>query len=46
MTWKQRQEQQLYSINQRFVPGGNLTLIIIMAIASVLIIRQILLMME
>ncbi|AHJ29804.1 aromatic amino acid transport family protein [Nodularia spumigena CS-584] len=42
MTWKQRQEPQLNSINQPLVPGGRVTLIIMMAIASVLIIKQIL----
>uniref|UniRef100_UPI0030D76DDD amino acid permease n=1 Tax=Nodularia spumigena TaxID=70799 RepID=UPI0030D76DDD len=44
MTWKQRQEPQLNSINQPLVPGGRVTLIIMIAIASVLIIKQILLM--
>ncbi|MDB9318551.1 amino acid permease [Nodularia spumigena] len=44
MTWKQRQELQLNSINQPLVPGGRVTLIIMIAIASVLIIKQILLM--
>ncbi|MEA5515537.1 amino acid permease [Nodularia sp. UHCC 0506] len=44
MTWKQRQEQQLNKMNQPLVPGGRVTLILIMGIASVLIIKHILLM--
>ncbi|MEA5582360.1 aromatic amino acid transport family protein [Nodularia harveyana UHCC-0300] len=42
MSWKQRQEQQLNSLNKPLVPGGKLTLIIIIVIASILMIKQIL----
>ncbi|YAF96810.1 MAG: amino acid permease [Nodularia sp. CChRGM 3473] len=42
MTWKQRQEQQSIIANQSLVPGGKVTLIVMIGIASVLIIKQIL----
>lgn len=42
MSWKQRQEQQLNSLNQPLVPGGKVTLILMIGIASVLILKQIL----
>ncbi|YAG17806.1 Tyrosine transporter [Nostoc sp. DSM 114161] len=42
MTWKQRQEQKnSNSIHQPLVPGGKLTLIAMIAVALVLMIRQI-----
>ncbi|MDZ8104049.1 MAG: aromatic amino acid transport family protein [Nostoc sp. DedQUE12a] len=42
MTWKQRQEQKnSNSIHQSLVPGGNLTLIAMIAVALVLTFRQI-----
>ncbi|WP_138497379.1 amino acid permease [Nostoc sp. PA-18-2419] len=44
MTWKQRQEQKnSNSINPPLVPGGKLTLIVMIAVALVLMVRQILL---
>ena len=42
MTWKQRQEPQLNRMNQPLVPGGKVTLVMMMGIASMLIIKQIL----
>ncbi|WP_414526659.1 amino acid permease [Nodularia chucula] len=42
MSWKQRQEEQLNSLNQPLVPGGKVTLILMIGIASVLILKQIL----
>ncbi len=43
MTWKHREQQQLsYPINQPFVPGGKVTLMVMIAIALVMIVRQIL----
>ncbi|MFN6498173.1 MAG: amino acid permease [Nostoc sp. DedQUE01] len=42
MTWKQRQEQKnLNTINQPLVPGGKMTLIAMIAVALVLMARQI-----
>ncbi|WP_414570076.1 amino acid permease [Nostoc sp. CCY 9925] len=42
MTWKQRQEQKnLNTINQPLVPGGKVTLIAMIAVALVLMVRQI-----
>ncbi len=42
MTWKQRQEQKnSNSINQPLVPGGKVTLIAMIAVALVLMVRQI-----
>ncbi|MFN6560935.1 MAG: amino acid permease [Nostoc sp. ChiSLP01] len=42
MTWKQRQEQKnSNSIHQPLVPGGKLTLIAMIAVALVLMIRQV-----
>jgi tyrosine-specific transport protein len=43
MSWKQRQEPHL-NMHQSLVPGGKLTLISMMGIASVLIMKQILVM--
>jgi tyrosine-specific transport protein len=43
MSWKQRQEPHL-NMHQSLVPGGKLTLISMMGIASVLIVKQILVM--
>jgi tyrosine-specific transport protein len=43
MSWKQRQEPHL-NMHQSLVPGGKLTLILMMGIASVLIVKQILVM--
>lgn len=43
MTWKQRQEQQKCNgWHQSIVPGGQVTLIIMMGIASILIVKQVL----
>jgi tyrosine-specific transport protein len=42
MTWKQRQEQKKSnSINQSLVPGGKVTLIVMVGVALALIVRQI-----
>ncbi|MDZ8027599.1 MAG: aromatic amino acid transport family protein [Nostoc sp. DedQUE11] len=42
MTWKQRQEQKnLNTINQPLVPGGKMTLIAMIAVALVLMAKQI-----
>jgi tyrosine-specific transport protein len=42
MTWKQRQEQKKSnSINQPLVPGGKVTLIVMVGVALALIVRQI-----
>jgi tyrosine-specific transport protein len=42
MTWKQRQEQKkANSINQSLVPGGKVTLIVMVGVALALIVRQI-----
>ncbi|WP_414564869.1 MULTISPECIES: amino acid permease [unclassified Anabaena] len=43
MTWKQRQEQQkFHGWHQSLVPGGQITLMMMMGIASVLIVKQVL----
>lgn len=43
MAWKHRQQQSsLYPDNQPFVPGGKITLTVVIAIAVVMIARQIL----
>jgi tyrosine-specific transport protein len=43
MSWKQRQQQDiLNSTNQRLVPGGKVTLIVMIAVALALIGKQIL----
>ncbi|AFY35241.1 amino acid permease [Calothrix sp. PCC 7507] len=43
MTWKQREQQQLSNgINQPFVPGGKLTLIMMIGVALTTIVKEIL----
>lgn len=43
MSWKQRQEQENSdSINQPFVPGGKVTLIVMIGVALAMMVRQIL----
>ena len=42
MSWKQRQQQESDSINQPLVPGGKVTLIVMVGVALAMICRQIL----